>query len=99
MAAKNQKTVGELQRELLPGLSSIVKGEQRNIPIEQARKKRFKKPPKAKRSYMLREDTIQMLEDAKRMHKGASLSDVITLAIIEYYQNHKAEIQDTFNTD
>jgi hypothetical protein len=45
---------------------------------------------KYKRSYMLREDTIQKLEDAKRMHKGTSLSDC---------DRHKEEIQETFQRD
>lgn len=101
MAVKKQKTVAEIRNELLPEREVVpgLTARGNNIPIEEARKKKFKKPPKAKRSYMLREDTIQHLEDCKRIYKGKSLSEVLTIAIEEFYERRKAEIQNTFTTD
>lgn len=103
--ANKKKTIAEIQNELgakgelLPGLSAMANRDDPHLPLEQARKKKYKKPQKFKRSYMLREDTIQRLEDIKRVYKGKSLSDVLTIAIDDLYEKRKQDIIETFNQD
>jgi hypothetical protein len=100
--ANRKKTVAEIQNELgaggelLPGLSAMANRDERRIPLEQARKKKYKKPQKFKRSYMLQEDTIQRLDDIRRVYKGKALSDLLKIAIDDLYEKNKAAIIETF---
>lgn len=105
-----KKTIAELQaeleatqqteqRELLSGLSNLADQDQPGLPMNLVRKKKYKKPAKSKRSYMLREDTILKLEDIKRVHRNKSLSDVLTIAIDDLYEKDKQAILDSFNKD
>jgi hypothetical protein len=107
-----KKTIAELQaeleasektekNELIPGLLEMADRDrdQRGLPMEIVRKKKYKKPAKSKRSYMLREDTILKLDDIKRVHRNKSLSEVLTIAIDDLYDKEKQAILDSFNKD
>lgn len=105
-----KKTIAELQaeleasqqteqRELLPGLSNLADQDQPGLPMNLVRKKKYKKPAKSKRSYMLREDTILKLDDIKRVHRNKSLSEVLTIAIDDLYEKDKPAILESFNKD
>lgn len=102
MSVKKQKKVGQLRAELLTGLADLDKpleerNQENNLTIEEVRSQKFKKPKKIKRSYMLREDTIEKITDMKRIFKNDDYSDIVAKAIDELYEKHKEEVKESFN--
>lgn len=61
--------------------------------------KEEKNAAKHKRSYMLSEDTIQQIDDLKRVYKGKNYSEVVEIAILDLYQRNQEAIQAVFRRD
>ncbi len=60
------------------------------------RSKEEKDTAKHKRSYMLLEDTIQQIDDLKRVYKGKTYSEIVEIAIHDLYERNHEAIQSVF---